>query len=167
MFKIFGNNGNPHWSPDSSKIAFVSIRTDHSFVGVYDLKKKKVTYMTPSVDRDTSPTWSEDGKSLAFIRRPGIPFGQQIQETQFQGANTPGQGAGRGQGQVPLGTVGQGQQGQRQPGQGGQAQGQAQPPAQGQQGQPQGQAQGGGRGQGGQGGRCGQVAMVKPAAFRD
>ncbi len=27
--------------------------------------------MAPSVDRDTSPTWSHDGKRIAFIRRPG------------------------------------------------------------------------------------------------
>ena len=33
----WGNNGNPRWSPDGSKIAFVSNRTDHSFIGVYDV----------------------------------------------------------------------------------------------------------------------------------
>ena len=33
----------------------------------------------PSVDHDTSPTWSPDGKRLAFIRRPGTPFGLQTQ----------------------------------------------------------------------------------------
>src|SRR5215831_9194219 len=68
LFKIFGNNNNPRWSPDSAKVAFVSNRTDHSFVGIYDMVKKEVTYMSPSVDRDTSPTWSPDSKSVAFIR---------------------------------------------------------------------------------------------------
>jgi len=79
LFRAFGNNGNPRWSPDSAKIAFVSNRDDHSFIGVYDLKTRKVSYLSPSVDRDTSPTWSPDGKRIAFIRRPGMPFGQQIQ----------------------------------------------------------------------------------------
>ncbi|HZS45979.1 MAG TPA: prolyl oligopeptidase family serine peptidase [Blastocatellia bacterium] len=119
LFRIFGNNGNPHWSPDSTKIAFVSNRTDHSFVGVYDLRARKVTYLSPGVDRDTSPTWSPDSKSVAFVRRPGTPFGQQIIE-QTAGPNPtgPGNGGNRngGRGQVPLGTVGQQQAGQ--PGQG-------------------------------------------------
>src|SRR5215210_426128 len=36
--------------------------------------------MSPGVDRDSSPTWSPDGKRLAFIRRPGLPFGIQVQQ---------------------------------------------------------------------------------------
>jgi dipeptidyl aminopeptidase/acylaminoacyl peptidase len=27
------------------------------------------------VDRDTNPAWSPDGKSIAYVRRPGLPFG--------------------------------------------------------------------------------------------
>jgi dipeptidyl aminopeptidase/acylaminoacyl peptidase len=90
LFRAFGNNGSPRWSPDSARIAFVSNRNDHSFVGIYDIAKRKITYLSPSVDRDTSPTWSPDGKRVAFIRRPGSPFGVQIQ----QSAGGPG-GAGR------------------------------------------------------------------------
>jgi dipeptidyl aminopeptidase/acylaminoacyl peptidase len=75
----WGRNSDPRWSPDGSRIAFVSNRNDHTLIGVYDVAKRTVAYVSPSVDHDTSPTWSADGKQLAFIRRPGTPFGQQAQ----------------------------------------------------------------------------------------
>jgi dipeptidyl aminopeptidase/acylaminoacyl peptidase len=56
------------WSPDGSKLAFVSQRTRHSIVGVFDLAKKSITWMSPGIDADRSPTWSPDGHRLAFIR---------------------------------------------------------------------------------------------------
>ena len=39
----------------ASKIAFVSTRTDHSFIVVYDVATRTVKYMSPSVDFDTMP----------------------------------------------------------------------------------------------------------------
>jgi dipeptidyl-peptidase 4 len=75
LFRAFGSVSDPVWSPDGSKIAFVSERGTHSFVGVYDVGARRVTYMAPSVDRDISPAWSPDGERLAFVRRPGQPFG--------------------------------------------------------------------------------------------
>jgi dipeptidyl aminopeptidase/acylaminoacyl peptidase len=80
FIKAWGTNAGPRWSPDGTRIAFVSNRTDHSFIGIYDVKTRSVKYMAPDVDRDTSPTWSTDGKRIAFIRRPGLPFGQQSQQ---------------------------------------------------------------------------------------
>ena len=57
------------WSPDGSALAFTSYRGDHAFIGVYRVANKTVTYLDPSVDRDTSPVWSPDGRQIAFVRR--------------------------------------------------------------------------------------------------
>jgi dipeptidyl-peptidase-4 len=76
----WGTNTAPRWSPDGRYISFVSQRTDHSFIGLYEVATRTLKYMAPGVDFDTSPTWSHDGKRLAFIRRPGLAFGQQAQQ---------------------------------------------------------------------------------------
>jgi Tol biopolymer transport system component len=57
------------WSPDGSRLAFVSGRGDHSFVGIYDVAGKTLRWISPSVDRDDDPVWSPDGRRLAFLRQ--------------------------------------------------------------------------------------------------
>ena len=105
FIKANGTNSNPRWSPDGTKVAFTSNRVDHGFVGVYDMRTRKVTILAPGVDRDTSPTWSQDGKRIAFIRRPGLPFGQQAQQGTGGIGNPPGPaytpGAAQGRGGAP------------------------------------------------------------------
>ncbi len=103
FIKEWGRNGNPRWSPDGSKIVFTSDRTDHGFVMIYDMKTRHVTYVSPSVDCDVSPTWSADSKRIAFLRRPGTPFGNQTQQggggigfPQGTAYNPSAQAAGRG-----------------------------------------------------------------------
>src|SRR6266545_3775065 len=76
----WGTQSTPAWSPDGKKIAFVSTRSDHSFVVVYDVKTRSVKYMSPSVDLDNSPIWTADSASVVFVRRPGLPFAQQAQQ---------------------------------------------------------------------------------------
>jgi dipeptidyl aminopeptidase/acylaminoacyl peptidase len=61
------------WSPDGSKLAMVSTRDEHSFIGVYDFAQKSLRYMDPSVDRDQEPVWSPEGKQIAFLRIPAAP----------------------------------------------------------------------------------------------
>ncbi len=65
-----GSAGTLRWSPDGTRIAFTSGRGDHAFIGVLDTRSKAVTYLDPSVDRDTEATWSPDGTQVAFIRQP-------------------------------------------------------------------------------------------------
>ncbi len=78
LFKARGSNGSPRWSPDGKKVAFVSNRGDHSFIGVYDLEADRITWMAPDVDRDMEPVWSPDGKQIAFIRQPGFKKGERF-----------------------------------------------------------------------------------------
>lgn len=65
-----GGSGTLRWSPDGSKLAFVSHRGDHDFVGVYDMAGKTVRWLAPGVDSDGEPAWSPDGKRIAFLRTP-------------------------------------------------------------------------------------------------
>jgi dipeptidyl aminopeptidase/acylaminoacyl peptidase len=68
MFEIRGSVASPAWSPDGSKLAFVSARGDHSFIAVYDAKAGSIRFLGPSIDRDIEPRWSPDGKRIAYIR---------------------------------------------------------------------------------------------------
>jgi dipeptidyl aminopeptidase/acylaminoacyl peptidase len=70
-FYARGDCGAPEWSPDGSRLAFVSNRGDHSFIGVYTNDSTPITYLAPSTSRDASPRWSPDGKRIVFVRRPG------------------------------------------------------------------------------------------------
>ena len=70
LFETKGRAGALHWSPDGSRLCFISSRGDHNFTGVYDIATKAIRYLDPSVDRDREPIWSRDGKQIAFIRVP-------------------------------------------------------------------------------------------------
>lgn len=70
LFQTKGRSGSLHWSPDGAKLSFISSRGDHNFVGVYDTASRGISYLDASVDRDSEPIWSRDGKQVAFIRIP-------------------------------------------------------------------------------------------------
>jgi dipeptidyl aminopeptidase/acylaminoacyl peptidase len=71
LFSARGNNGEPVWSPDGSRLAFISNRADHSLVGVYTGAETPITWIAPSFSRDRSPRWSPDGTRLVFVRTSG------------------------------------------------------------------------------------------------
>jgi dipeptidyl aminopeptidase/acylaminoacyl peptidase len=56
------------FSPDGARLAFVSNRGEHGFIGVYDFQKNNYTFISPSVDTDSEPVWSPDGQQIAFLR---------------------------------------------------------------------------------------------------
>ncbi len=68
---VRGAAAEPKWSPNGKHIAFVSEREGHSFVTVYDFDGGTIRYMSPSVDKDSMPRWSSDGKSIVFVRVAG------------------------------------------------------------------------------------------------
>ncbi len=81
LFKARGTVSTLRWSPDGRRLAFVSSRGDHSFIGLYDVERRTLRYLDPSVDRDGQPVFSPDGRQLAFVRLPGnqgaLPFVEQ------------------------------------------------------------------------------------------
>ncbi|MGC9945156.1 MAG: prolyl oligopeptidase family serine peptidase [Bryobacteraceae bacterium] len=99
-----GENGDLHWSPDGARLAYVSSRGNHSFVGIYDDAAKTVHYLDASVDRDDFPVWSPDGRRVAFVRMPtvddrkyfvalrsGPPWSIRVADASGAGAGRPGE----------------------------------------------------------------------------
>ena len=71
LFFDRGKDSDLRWSPDGTKLAFVSDRGDHSFIGIYAAKNAPLVYLAPSTSHDVSPRWSPDGSMVAFARRAG------------------------------------------------------------------------------------------------
>jgi len=72
LFFDRGKDKDLHWSPDGKRLAFVSDRKDHSFIGVFDAKNTPIQFLSPSTGRDAMPRWSPDGSRIAFARQTGV-----------------------------------------------------------------------------------------------
>jgi len=59
-----GKNYPVKWSPDGTKLLFLSDRGDHSFIGIYDVNAEAVKFLAATVDSDSDPSWSLDGKEV-------------------------------------------------------------------------------------------------------
>jgi dipeptidyl aminopeptidase/acylaminoacyl peptidase len=71
LFFTRGTNGSLTWSPDGTRLAFVSSRGDHAFIGIFTSDSEPIRYLAPSTSRDFAPRWSPDGRRIAFVRMPG------------------------------------------------------------------------------------------------
>ena len=89
LFSVFGDQRGPVWSPDSRQVAFVSDRDDHSFIGVYDTHNPA----SPIWGRPWTATSVRPGRRtgpwVAFIRRPGLPFGARAERGDARGGAWP------------------------------------------------------------------------------
>lgn len=82
------NNHSPEWSPDGSKIVFVSNRTsdpdknDNDDLWIMEAKKGSVVrHLTTWQGYDYRPKWSPDGKKIAFQRSTGTGNFQMYETT--------------------------------------------------------------------------------------
>jgi Tol biopolymer transport system component len=63
----------PAWSPDGTKIAFVSNRDGDDEIYVMNADGTGVIQLTDSPGVDTDPSWSPDGRQIAFVsERAGV-----------------------------------------------------------------------------------------------
>ncbi|MEH6305751.1 prolyl oligopeptidase family serine peptidase [Olivibacter sp. CPCC 100613] len=76
LFFARGKNGNARFSPDGSRVVFVSDRDDHSLIGVFHNTETPIQWLAPDFSRDLSPRWSPDGAAVVFVRTAangGVP----------------------------------------------------------------------------------------------
>lgn len=63
-------------SPDGNLLAFISTRGygqhEHSYLALFDLRTHALTFPAASTDNDSAPTFSRDGKQLAWLRSPFV-----------------------------------------------------------------------------------------------
>jgi dipeptidyl aminopeptidase/acylaminoacyl peptidase len=68
------NDTDPQWSPDGTQIAFVSDRSGKEYdesrsrdVWTIPVEGGSLTKVSPSAGRNTSPVWSPDGRTIAYL----------------------------------------------------------------------------------------------------
>ncbi len=61
------NSDEPVWSPDSSKLAYISDRAGGDAIYLYDFKSGETTKLTDGAAFDYAPRFAPDGKSVAYL----------------------------------------------------------------------------------------------------
>ena len=62
-----GKNESPEWSPDGSRIVFVSTRDGKEQLYVIDVDGRSERRLTTNAAADTDPAWSPDGSRIVFV----------------------------------------------------------------------------------------------------
>jgi len=90
------NDTDPQWSPDGARIAFVSDRTGKEFdegrnkdIWVMDAAGGPLKKISVSEEPDSSPRWSPDGKTIAFLSPPERRAHPKIWLVSSQGGTAP------------------------------------------------------------------------------
>ncbi|HEX8482243.1 MAG TPA: prolyl oligopeptidase family serine peptidase [Allosphingosinicella sp.] len=63
------------WSPDGTRLLFISHRGDYSFVALLDPAQPRVRFLDPGLGFSVEPVFSPDGRKVAFIRHFDAPAG--------------------------------------------------------------------------------------------
>ncbi|HEX8514245.1 MAG TPA: alpha/beta fold hydrolase [Allosphingosinicella sp.] len=63
------------WSPDGTRLLFISHRGDYSFVGLLDPARPQIRFLDPGLGFSVEPVFSPDGRQVAFIRHLDAPAG--------------------------------------------------------------------------------------------
>jgi len=79
--QAYVHNESPAWSPDGTKIAFVSSRDRNSEIYVMDADSKNQTRLTKNQTMDESPVWSPDGTKIAFHSNRGGNYEIYVMDT--------------------------------------------------------------------------------------
>ena len=73
LVRGLGNLGAVRFAPDGRSIAFVSLRGDHSVIGLYSFADRSVRWLDTGFGFDLEPTFAPDGARIAFLRLPFQP----------------------------------------------------------------------------------------------
>ena len=64
----------PSWSPDGSRIAYVSIRTGTTNISTVNVDGSGIKKITDRPPADTQPAWSPDGQHVMFVSKADGDF---------------------------------------------------------------------------------------------
>lgn len=63
------------WSPDGTRLLFISHRGDYGFIALIEPGKPGIRFLDPGLGFSVEPVFSPDGRTIAFIRHLDAPAG--------------------------------------------------------------------------------------------